>query len=490
MTGGTEINQSAIARCDPSVSKIVGTATQVALYNFVDGHAWEKTDVEGCLFIYERSAQPKYSFLVMNRQHPKDFIEPITADMDLNLQKPYIFYRKRGNNTTIHGLWFFEENECERTANVFKQLIEACRIQERLHLHQQQAYQILQPLNQEGGGFAGTSGPRTSAFSQVTTKTTTTSGHTLQEQPPVGGGAAGDIMTLLSKAQSDYVKAEKPRTAQRGPRLLAESLGPQSAHKVLKPTPLRLAKKEDKAGASEPSAGGKSECVPHRENQPPPSTGAAALNALFSGQGPSGASTADGAQRQQLPDMLQRLLSCPVPSEGLGETLSSFPPEKSMGNEDMSASLEVFAGSLTAGLLRPDQLDSSSASSVRNETLSAMPLPMFNSTPSKPGQERAQSTKIDDSKQLLTPADLMTSDVAASTSDARRPASALSSCLRKDAGGTGSEEISVTPLTKEQLQQALIHMIKTDADFVSKLHEHYVRSLNENLSKKRHPEGF
>jgi hypothetical protein len=44
---------------------------------------------------------------------------------------------------------------------------------------------------------------------------------------------------------------------------------------------------------------------------------------------------------------------------------------------------------------------------------------------------------------------------------------------------------SINPLTREQLQQALIHMLKTDSDFLCKIHSAYVESLNRGLGGGR-----
>lgn len=47
----------------------------------------------------------------------------------------------------------------------------------------------------------------------------------------------------------------------------------------------------------------------------------------------------------------------------------------------------------------------------------------------------------------------------------------------------GSGRLEPEPLTHNQLLQAMTYLMKTDADFVKKLHEAYLLSLNEMLSK-------
>nr|XP_045004323.1 mRNA-decapping enzyme 1B-like [Jaculus jaculus] len=91
---GRDISLAALQRHDPYINSIVDMASQVALYTF--GHRaneWEKTDVEGTLFVYTRSASPKHGFTIMNRLSMENRTEPITKDLDFQLQDPFLLYR-------------------------------------------------------------------------------------------------------------------------------------------------------------------------------------------------------------------------------------------------------------------------------------------------------------------------------------------------------------------------------------------------------------
>uniref|UniRef100_A0A2K5QQB3 5'-(N(7)-methylguanosine 5'-triphospho)-[mRNA] hydrolase n=1 Tax=Cebus imitator TaxID=2715852 RepID=A0A2K5QQB3_CEBIM len=91
---GRDISLAALRRHDPYINRIVDVASQVALYTF--GHRaneWEKTDVEGTLFVYTRSASPKHGFTIMNRLSMENRTEPITKDLDFQLQDPFLLYR-------------------------------------------------------------------------------------------------------------------------------------------------------------------------------------------------------------------------------------------------------------------------------------------------------------------------------------------------------------------------------------------------------------
>ncbi|XP_056656730.1 mRNA-decapping enzyme 1B isoform X1 [Monodelphis domestica] len=118
---GRDISLAALQRHDPYINRIVDVASQVALYTF--GHRaneWEKTDVEGTLFVYTRSASPKHGFTIMNRLSMENRTEPITKDLDFQLQDPFLLYRNA--RLSIYGIWFYDKDECQRIAELMKTL--------------------------------------------------------------------------------------------------------------------------------------------------------------------------------------------------------------------------------------------------------------------------------------------------------------------------------------------------------------------------------
>ncbi|XP_068803644.1 mRNA-decapping enzyme 1B [Struthio camelus] len=118
---GLDISLAALQQHDPYISSIVDVASQVALYTF--GHRaneWEKTDVEGTLFVYARSASPRHGFTIMNRLSMENRTEPITKDLDFQLQDPFLLYRNA--RLSIYGIWFYDKEECQRIAELMKNL--------------------------------------------------------------------------------------------------------------------------------------------------------------------------------------------------------------------------------------------------------------------------------------------------------------------------------------------------------------------------------
>ncbi|KAK0073900.1 hypothetical protein PV325_009037 [Microctonus aethiopoides] len=116
------MNVAALKRVDPYIKDILETATHVALYTFnADNNEWEKTDIEGALFVYSRNGEPFNSILIMNRLNTNNLVEPVTQGLDLQLQEPFLLYKN--SKCQIYGIWFYDKDECIRIATMLKQLV-------------------------------------------------------------------------------------------------------------------------------------------------------------------------------------------------------------------------------------------------------------------------------------------------------------------------------------------------------------------------------
>nr|XP_046235099.1 mRNA-decapping enzyme 1B [Scatophagus argus] len=116
---GLDISLAALQRQDPYINNIVDVASQVALYTYNNRtNEWEKTQVEGTLFIYTRLASPRHGFTIMNRLSMENLTEPITKDLDLQLKHPFLLYRNA--RLVIHGIWFYDKEDCQRIAQRMK----------------------------------------------------------------------------------------------------------------------------------------------------------------------------------------------------------------------------------------------------------------------------------------------------------------------------------------------------------------------------------
>ncbi|XP_061060704.1 mRNA-decapping enzyme 1B isoform X3 [Eubalaena glacialis] len=191
---GRDISLAALRRHDPYISRIVDVASQVALYTF--GHRaneWEKTDVEGTLFVYTRSASPKHGFTIMNRLSMENRTEPITKDLDFQLQDPFLLYRNA--RLSIYGIWFYDKEECQRIAELMKNLAQ----------HEQ--------LKAHHGAAVGASPVSLSS----------------------GEGKEADILRMLTKAKDEYTKCK----ACPEPKQISSSSAIYDNPNLIKPIPVK-----------------------------------------------------------------------------------------------------------------------------------------------------------------------------------------------------------------------------------------------------------
>ncbi|XP_033369442.1 LOW QUALITY PROTEIN: mRNA-decapping enzyme 1A-like [Parus major] len=81
---GQEMSLAALQRHDPFITGIADVTGQVALYSFSPkDNEWEKTDIEGTLFVYKRNA-----------------------------------------SLSIYSIWFYDKNDCHRIAKIMAKVVE------------------------------------------------------------------------------------------------------------------------------------------------------------------------------------------------------------------------------------------------------------------------------------------------------------------------------------------------------------------------------
>lgn len=118
------MNVAALKRVDPYIKDILGSATQVALYTFsAVKNEWEKTDIEGALFVYSRNGEPYNSILIMNRLNTNNLVEPVVKDLDWQMQAPFLLYRNGRNS--IFGIWFYNRDECVKITYLLETIMES-----------------------------------------------------------------------------------------------------------------------------------------------------------------------------------------------------------------------------------------------------------------------------------------------------------------------------------------------------------------------------
>ncbi|CAG03248.1 unnamed protein product, partial [Tetraodon nigroviridis] len=142
LNAGHMMSLAALQRQDPYINKLLDVTGQVALYNFNSKtNEWEKTEIEGTLFVYARSASPHHGFTIMNRLSTENLVEPINRDLEFQLQDPFLLYRKgncraaetpsqsterrfvRSSGMGIYSIWFYDKRDCQRIAQLMVRIV-------------------------------------------------------------------------------------------------------------------------------------------------------------------------------------------------------------------------------------------------------------------------------------------------------------------------------------------------------------------------------
>uniref|UniRef100_C3YN74 5'-(N(7)-methylguanosine 5'-triphospho)-[mRNA] hydrolase n=1 Tax=Branchiostoma floridae TaxID=7739 RepID=C3YN74_BRAFL len=184
----SQMNLAALQQRDPYITNIIDTASQVALYTFsAKKNEWEKTDIEGALFVYTRSAAPHNGFTIVNRLSMNNLTEPITKDLEFQLQDPFLLYRNAQHQ--IYGIWFYDKDECARVGQHMNSLTQwAASSAMSEHSPRRQRRASLDGATPIEGSVTVTAGKR-----EV------------------------DIIQMLSKAQDEYDKSKQTSGAEPKP---------------------------------------------------------------------------------------------------------------------------------------------------------------------------------------------------------------------------------------------------------------------------------
>ncbi|EGC36004.1 hypothetical protein DICPUDRAFT_78293 [Dictyostelium purpureum] len=114
-------NLSALQRLDNKVLGILGTSTHATAYRFDETlKQWSRKDIEGSLFVVNRSEFPYCKLIIMNRLSTKNLCDEIYEKMVIKCQDTYLIYRNK--NEEICGIWFYEPSDQEKIFNLLKEV--------------------------------------------------------------------------------------------------------------------------------------------------------------------------------------------------------------------------------------------------------------------------------------------------------------------------------------------------------------------------------
>ncbi|XP_033624086.1 mRNA-decapping enzyme 1B-like [Asterias rubens] len=222
--------------------------------------------------------------MIMNRLSMNNLTEPVTKDLEFQLQDPFLLYKTA---QSIYGLWFYDRTECQQVSRLMESLVYKAK------------------KRAKGGGHRSRSVSESDAGPS-----------TLGHQSAIGQSTQQvDIMQMLSRAQHEYNKTQqddkipvsspKPKSP---PRIASES------PTVLRPVPV---KPEDGTPDQNSKQTGMVSDQPTTNKVIGPMSRGPSMHPGFqrsvSMQGSlgylSGNSIMSSGQAAQVPEMLQKLLS-------------------------------------------------------------------------------------------------------------------------------------------------------------------------------------
>ena len=419
-TNEKRINLGALQRLDPYIEDILTSASQVALYKFMRGE-WQKTEIEGTLFVYRRRTPPDFGFLVLNRKSVKNnLIQPITPELEVTLQRPFLLYKPREG--TIFGVWFCEPAECERVNKELTSLIEKAK--------------------KQGQG-----------------------------QKPAKGGGGGDLAALLSKASNKSDEVVEPRMdddkgevedddkSNKLMRLLTKK--PQTAPRSASPKDVspnvnggdndnsnngnsssnNVAAFFAKAAAEQPAAP-QQQPQPQQQQQPPPPQQ----------QQPS----AFTSPRHPIPMMPPPMMLPPPPFMHPGQFAAM---QQHMHAMTMLHQQQGIPPPHMQQQPQQQQPLHSPQQQIENNSLPKMPQSATNLDDLENEMKtKANIIKAEDDEglTLLSPAAFSEND--------------------KQVKVKNGSDLRMKPMNKAEFQEALINLIKTDDEFVEKIHAEFLKN--------------
>lgn len=503
---------AALKQHDPYITSIADLTGQVALYTFCPkANQWEKTDIEGTLFVYRRSASPYHGFTIVNRLNMHNLVEPVNKDLEFQLHEPFLLYRNA--SLSIYSIWFYDKNDCHRIAKLMADVVEeeTRRSQQAARDKQspsqangcsdQRPIDILEMLSRAKDEYerSAPSGHKHLTVEELF-------GTSLpKEQPTAMGLESEDTDKLLGDASQKEPSSFLPFPfEQSGGAPQSENLGIHSAaHHTVQPevstpvliTPASIAQSGDKHPPSytlplspvlSPTlpAEAPTTQVPHLPrnstmiqavkttprqkspllNQPVPELSHSSLVASQSPfRAPVSLANPAGTALPSV-DLLQKLRLTPQHDQIQAQPL---------GKGTMAPSFSSAAGQLATpeSFIEPSSKTAAARAAV-SASLSNMVLAP---TLQIAGSPLVPATTTAVSSVLLSPS--VFQQTVPRAADLERKASSPSPLT---VGTAESQRKPSIILSKSQLQDTLIHLIKNDSSFLSTLHAVYLQVLTKN----------
>lgn len=391
-------------------------------------------DLPGSFFVYSRVAEPFHSIFINNRLNTNSLVEPITKQIELQSQPPFLLYRNQ--RSAISGFWFYSREDNVRIHSLLETLIKKCNNAQPGRNEISQQIQVVEQQPQPRPGFVKQ--PRQGFVKQ----------HNGHDKKDV------DIFSMLSKAQEDFNKSGVPPTG---------------------------AQMDQRFAAMQINNPPKQQQIPHEvltrqlSNAMPditPDITSNVMNFFAAAQQPNGVvpvkADVQKIQSQNKPFINANHSVAPVQTLDEIEKqhrVSASPPQQKIGKTMGSAGVG-FITHRDVSLAEPKMVKTdfnnllNSVAQQQKQTISPQPMMKL------PPQGAFIQTQPSGKPTLITPAMFQ-----ATNAEEKGPIpQSIQSNIRPE------------PLTQNQLLQALNYMLETDPEFIRKVHEAYVKSFNRIVS--------
>lgn len=194
-----QLNHLVLQRWCPQLQTILAINPFAVLYHFnPETAAWEKSDLQGSLFVcqLQHPTRPRYEVMILNRKNPENLHLEITSSENIEVTDEFVIVHIEGGEGQTVGLWMFSDAEtpAENRLEAIAAKITECALQA-------EAYDNLEGEEEVYQGESGTDGSMESQY------------YAEQQQSQVQAqhGQSIDLATLFGKPVQQPSEQGQPK---------------------------------------------------------------------------------------------------------------------------------------------------------------------------------------------------------------------------------------------------------------------------------------
>ncbi|ODM95592.1 mRNA-decapping enzyme 1B, partial [Orchesella cincta] len=414
---------------------------------------------------------PKYGLVVMNRKSVSNFIQCFGPDGQVVLNTPFLLLRAvedlnndpNDGTQAIHCIWFYDGQECVTSANILKNM--GLKFEDETQTHGGMGFGTPSDINKTPGGkLCG------NTLFQILQQGS-------KDSSQQKGKSVAKVMTAEELESQMLHESDHQAIGGTGVLNAAQVNGSSVLHQFLNIS--IKDKNESKTSGEEVSSSSPSVAhVPLTQNK---MRTVEQLEREMRKERSSDSSTSTGsASAVAIQNELMQTLGIPnltaVDKTDFGDVQSggyTASPFHTISKSVERTMLDNIVGK---------SVDETDPEDLRQVLQNIEPSNLILVTENVPGANEARLTwRINRSSSLRKETDSTfttpTGEFVSATGT--RCSSQLGSDPRYFEGSSRPLEVKPSPLTKDQLAQSLIYLLQSDSDFIAKIHDAYVKSLQD-----------